>query len=123
MLLAFAFFHYRDSASNAQNFTHPNNYVDPTSTAFLVVIQTCSMIFYTISCRRSDNTYDPDDGYQDVSASVAARGLQAESGPMAEPDYAQVDMSKKKRNKRPVTDEYAQVDKSKKSKKPRKVYI
>ena len=42
---------------------------------------------------------------------------------MAEPDYAQVDMSKKGRNRRPVTDEYAEVDKSKKSKKPRKVYI
>ena len=79
-------------------------------------------VTYTISYRRSENPYDPDDGYQDVSASVAARELQAESGPVAEPDYAQVDMSKKKRNKRPVTDEYAQVDKSKKSKKPRKVY-
>ena len=42
---------------------------------------------------------------------------------MTEPDYAQVDMSKKKRNRRPVTDEYSQVDKSKKSKKPRKVDI
>ena len=42
---------------------------------------------------------------------------------MLEPDYAQVDMSKKKRNRRPVTDEYAQVDKSKKSKKPRKVHL
>lgn len=73
--------------------------------------------------RRSDNHYEPDDGYQDVSASAAARGLQAEAGPMAEPDYAQVDVSKKKRNRRPVTDEYAQVDKSKKSKKPRKVYM
>ena len=40
-----------------------------------------------------------------------------------EPDYAQVDMSKKKRNRRPVADEYAQVDKSKKARKPRKVDI
>lgn len=46
-----------------------------------------------------------------------------EAGPVAEPDYAQVDMSKKGKNRRPVTDEYAQVDKSKKSKKPRKVYM
>ena len=30
---------------NAQNFTYPNNYVDPTSTAFLVVIQTCYILF------------------------------------------------------------------------------
>ena len=74
--------------------------------------------------RRSDNPYEFDDGYQDVSAPVAAaRGLQAEAGPVAEPDYAQVDVSKKKRNRRPLTDEYAQVDKSKKSKKPRKVYM
>ena len=76
-----------------------------------------------ISYRRSDNRYELDDGYQDVSASAAARGLQAEAGPVVEPDYAQVDMSKKKRNRRPVTDEYAQVDKSKKAKKPRKVDI
>ncbi|XP_073255597.1 cell adhesion molecule DSCAM-like isoform X2 [Porites lutea] len=72
------------------------------------------------SALRGDNPYELDDGYQDVSASVAAQGLQAEAGPMAEADYAQVDMSKKKRNRRPETDEYAQVDKSKKSKKPRK---
>ena len=83
------------------------------------------MLLNAISHRRGDNPYELDDGYQDVSASVAAQGLQAEAGPVhvAEPDYAQVDMSKKKRNRRPVTDEYAQVDKSKKSKKPKKVYI
>ncbi|KAM7437881.1 39S ribosomal protein L41 [Porites harrisoni] len=70
---------------------------------------------------RSDNPYELDDGYQDVTASAAAaRGLQMEAGPVAEPDYAQVDMSKKGKNRRPVTDEYAQVDKSKKAKKPRK---
>ena len=80
------------------------------------------MLLNAISYRRGDNPYEVDDGYQDVSASVAAQELQAEAGPVAEADYAQVDMSKKKRNRRPVTDEYAQVDKSKKSKKPRKVH-
>jgi len=81
------------------------------------------VLLNAISYRRGDNPYELDDGYQDVSASVAAQGLQAEAGPVVEPDYAQVDMSKKKRNRRPVTDEYAQVDKSKKSKKPRKVHV
>ena len=81
------------------------------------------MLLNTFSYRRGDNPYELDDGYQDVNSSGTARGLQAEAGPVAEPDYAQVDMSKKKKNRRPVTDEYAQVDKSKKSKKPRKVYM
>lgn len=82
-----------------------------------------SAVINSITYRRSDNHYEPDDGYQDVSAAAAARGLQAEADPVVEPDYAQVDVSKKKRNRRPVTDEYAQVDKSKRSKKPRKVYM
>ena len=46
MLLAFAFFQAIDSARNAQNFTYPNNYVDPISTAFLVVIQTCYIYYF-----------------------------------------------------------------------------
>ena len=55
-------------------------------------------------------------GYQDVSPAAAAQGLQAE------PNYAEVDVSQKTKNRRPVTDEYAQGEKSKKTKKkPKKV--
>ena len=73
-----------------------------------------------ISFSGRGNPYEIDDGYQSVSRE-AAQSLQA-SGPAAEPNYAQVDPSKKKKNRRPPTDEYAQVDKSKKTKKtPKKV--
>ena len=50
----------------------------------------------------------------------AAQSFQA-SAPEAEANYAQVDMTKKKKNRRPPADEYAQVDKSKKTKKRPKV--
>ena len=74
-----------------------------------------------ISCSGSANAYEIDDGYQAVDRAEAAQSLQA-SGAAAEANYAQVDMSKKKKNRRPPTDEYAQVDKSKKTKKqPKKV--
>ncbi|KAL9964823.1 hypothetical protein ACROYT_G028513 [Oculina patagonica] len=63
----------------------------------------------------SGNPYEIEDGYQSVSRE-AAQSLQA-SGPVAEPNYAQVDPSKKKKNRRPPNDEYAEVDKSKKTKK------
>ena len=65
--------------------------------------------------RGSANHYEADDGYQE-----AAQSLQA-SAPEAEANYAQVDMTKKKKNRRPPADEYAQVDKSKKTKKRPKV--
>ena len=65
--------------------------------------------------RGSGNHYEADDGYQE-----AAQSLQA-STPEAEANYAQVDMTKKKKNRRPPADEYAQVDKSKKTKKRPKV--
>ena len=65
--------------------------------------------------RGSANHYETDDGYQE-----AAQSLQA-SAPEAEANYAQVDMTKKKKNRRPPADEYAQVDKSKKTKKRPKV--
>ena len=69
--------------------------------------------------RRNGNEIE--DGYHEVSSAAAARGLRA-SGPVVEPNYAQVDVSQKKKNRRPVTDEYAQVDRSKKTKKkPKKV--
>lgn len=77
-------------------------------------------MFIVIFCSGSGNPYEIEDGYQSVSRE-AAQSLQA-SGPAAEPNYAQVDLSKKKKNRRPPTDEYAQVDKSKKTKKtPKKV--
>ncbi len=76
-------------------------------------------MFIVISCSGSGNPYEIEDGYQSVSRE-AAQSLQA-SAPSAEPNYAQVDPSKKKKNRR-QTDEYAQVDKSKKTKKtPKKV--
>ena len=65
--------------------------------------------------RGSANHYEVDDGYQE-----AAQSLQA-LAPEAEANYAQVDMTKKKKNRRPPADEYAQVDKSKKTKKRPKV--
>ncbi|XP_066024581.1 neural cell adhesion molecule 1 isoform X2 [Pocillopora verrucosa] len=61
--------------------------------------------------RGSANHYEAEDGYQE-----AAQSFQA-SAPEAEANYAQVDMTKKKKNRRPPADEYAQVDKSKKTKK------
>lgn len=72
-------------------------------------------MFIVISCSGSANPYEIEDGYQSVSRQ-AAQSLQA-SGPAAEPNYAQVDPSRKKKNRRPPSDEYAQVDKSKKTKK------
>ena len=78
------------------------------------------MFLIFISCSASANPYELEDGYQAVSR-AAAENLQA-SGSGAEANYAQVDLSKKKKNRRPPTDEYAQVDKSKKTKKtPKKV--
>ena len=72
------------------------------------------------SCSGSANPYEIEDGYHSVSREAAQR-LQA-SGPVAEPSYAQVDKSKKKKNRKPPNDEYAQVDRSKKTKKtPKKV--
>ena len=65
--------------------------------------------------RGSANHYEVDDGYQEAAASFQA------SAPEAEANYAQVDMTKKKKNRRPPADEYAQVDKSKKTKKRPKV--
>ena len=65
--------------------------------------------------RGSANHYEVDDGYQEAVASLQA------SAPEAEANYAQVDMTKKKKNRRPPADEYAQVDKSKKTKKRPKV--
>ena len=65
--------------------------------------------------RGSANHYEVDDGYQEAAASLQA------SAPEAEANYAQVDMTKKKKNRRPPADEYAQVDKSKKTKKRPKV--
>ena len=71
-----------------------------------------------ISCSGSANHYESEEGYHSVSQE-AARSLQV-SGPVAEPDYAQVDQSRKKKNRMPANDEYAQVDKSKKTKKKKK---
>ena len=65
--------------------------------------------------RGSANHYEVDDGYQEAAASLQA------SAPEAEANYAQVDMTKKKKNRRLPADEYAQVDKSKKTKKRPKV--
>ena len=65
--------------------------------------------------RGSANHYEADDGYQEAAPSLQA------SAPEAEANYAQVDMTKKKKNRRPPADEYAQVDKSKKTKKRPKV--
>ena len=65
--------------------------------------------------RGSANHYEADDGYQEAVPSLQA------SAPEAEANYAQVDMTKKKKNRRPPADEYAQVDKSKKTKKRPKV--
>ena len=65
--------------------------------------------------RGSANHYEVDDGYQEAAARLQA------SAPEAEANYAQVDMTKKKKNRRPPADEYAQVDKSKKTKKRPKV--
>ena len=76
-------------------------------------------MYIFISCSGSANPYESEDGYHAVSRE-AAQSLQA-SGPVAEPDYAQVDESRKKKNRRPASDEYAQVDKSKKTKKKKKV--
>ena len=77
--------------------------------------KTCLKIFFWFDSRGSANHYEADDGYQE-----AAQSLQA-SAPEAEANYAQVDMTKKKKNRRPPADEYAQVDKSKKTKKRPKV--
>ena len=71
-----------------------------------------------ISCSGSANHYESEEGYHSVSRE-AAQSLQA-SGAAAEPDYAQVDQSRKKKNRMPANDEYAQVDKSKKTKKKKK---
>ena len=74
-----------------------------------------------ISCSGSANHYESEDGYHSVSRE-AAQSLQA-SADAAEPDYAQVDQSRKKKNRMPANDEYAQVDKSKKMKKKKKVRL
>ena len=71
-----------------------------------------------ISCSGSANRFESEEGYHSASQE-AARSLQV-SGPVAEPDYAQVDQSRKKKNRMPANDEYAQVDKSKKTKKKKK---
>lgn len=76
-------------------------------------------MFIVISCSGSANPYEVEDGYHSVSRE-AAQSLQA-SGPAAEPNYALVDQSKKKKNRVTANDEYAQVDKSKKTKKKKKV--
>ena len=76
-------------------------------------------MFIVISCSGSANPYESEDGYHSVSRE-AAQSLQA-SSPVAEPDYALVDQSKKKKNRMAANDEYAQVDKSKKTKKKKKV--
>ena len=65
--------------------------------------------------RGSANHYEADDGYQEAAPSLQASASEAEA------NYAQVDMTKKKKNRRPPADEYAQVDKSKKTKKRPKV--
>ena len=78
-----------------------------------------SIIWFVPSCSGSGNPYEIEDGYQSVSRE-AAQSLQA-SGSMTEPNYAQVDKSKKKKNRRPLNDDYAEVDKSKKKKMPKKV--
>ena len=65
--------------------------------------------------RGSANHYEADDGYQEAAPSLQASAAEAEA------NYAQVDMTKKKKNRRPPADEYAQVDKSKKTKKRPKV--
>ena len=65
--------------------------------------------------RGSANHYEADDGYQEAAQSFQASASEAEA------NYAQVDMTKKKKNRRPPADEYAQVDKSKKTKKRPKV--
>ena len=75
---------------------------------------------FRFDCRSSANHYEADDGFQEVSRAEAAPRLQA-SGPDDEANYAQVDMTKKKKNRPPPSDEYAQVDKSKKMKKRPKV--
>ncbi|XP_022809523.1 neural cell adhesion molecule 1-like [Stylophora pistillata] len=67
----------------------------------------------------SANHYEADDGYQEVSRAEAAQSLQA-SGSETEASYALVDMTKKKKNKQPPSDEYAQVDMSQKTKKKHK---
>lgn len=72
-----------------------------------------------ISCSGSANPYESEDGYHSVSRE-AAQSLQA-PGPAAEPDYALVDQSRKKKNRMAANDEYAQVDKSKKTMKKKKV--
>lgn len=76
-------------------------------------------MFTVISSSGSANPYESEDGYHSVSRE-AAQSLQA-SVPAAEPDYALVDQSRKKKNRMPANDEYAQVDKSKKTKKKKKV--
>ena len=74
-----------------------------------------------ISCSGDANPYELEDGYHSVSGE-AAQSLQA-SGPAAEPNYALVDQSRRKKNRMPAAnDEYAQVDKSKKTKKKKKVW-
>ena len=72
-------------------------------------------MFVVFSCSGSANPYESEDGYHSVSRE-AAQSLQS-SGPAAEPNYALVDQSRKKKNRLPANDEYAQVDKSKKTKK------
>ena len=76
-------------------------------------------MFIVISCSGSANHYESEDGYHSVSRE-AAQGLQP-SGPAAEPNYALVDQSRKKKNRMPANDQYAQVDKSIKTKKKKKV--
>lgn len=76
-------------------------------------------MFVVISCSGSTNPYEEEDQYHSVSRE-AAQSLQA-SGPVAEPNYAQVDQSRKKKNRMTANEEYAQVDKSKKTKKKKKV--
>ena len=70
---------------------------------------------FSFDSRGSANHYEADDGYQEAVPSLQAPALEAEA------NYAQVDMTKKKKNRRPPADEYAQVDKSKKTKKRPKV--
>ena len=78
-------------------------------------------MYILISCRGSANPYNSEDGYQSVSRE-AAQSLQA-SGTTAEPYYAPVDQSRRKKNRMPANDEYEheyeqkQVDKSKMARK------
>ena len=72
-------------------------------------------MFIVLSFSDCASHYESENGNDSVSRK-AAQSLQG-SVPAAEPDYALVDKSRKKKNRMPANDEYAQVDKSKKTKK------